>query len=83
MPTPAATIETVPAAARRLTRHDRCDSCGAQAFVEVTSAESGLVLLFCNHHTRKHQDALATSGFAFHDESDRLLDEIVKDPKAI
>lgn len=28
----------------------RCDKCGAQAYVKVTSEDSGLELLFCGHH---------------------------------
>ncbi|MCS4484441.1 hypothetical protein NXS08_02925 [Gleimia sp. 6138-11-ORH1] len=32
---------------------DRCDLCGAQAFVEVIM-QSG-TLLFCGHHSRKFQ----------------------------
>lgn len=32
---------------------DRCDRCGAQAFVEVALEEGG-VLLFCAHHGTEH-----------------------------
>src|SRR5690625_1375505 len=38
-----------------LTNADRCDRCGAQAFVRVV-LNSG-ELLFCAHHGRKHADA--------------------------
>lgn len=41
-------------------KFDRCDRCGAQAFVEVT-LEAG-VLMFCGHHFAKHEDALVLSG---------------------
>lgn len=36
---------------------DRCDACGAQAFV-VTSHNAGH-LLWCQHHFRKYDDKLA------------------------
>lgn len=62
----------------RLTAQDRCDRCGAQAYLEVTSSTTGLTLLFCGHHGRKHEDALATTGFKFHDERTRLADEAAK-----
>lgn len=41
-----------------LTAQDRCDAnCSAQAYVRVTLAEG--VLLFCGHHYRRHEPALA------------------------
>ena len=40
-----------------LTAHDRCDSCGAQAYVRVT-LETG-ELLFCAHHGAKYKEKLA------------------------
>ena len=36
---------------------DRCDRCGAQAYVRVTLA-SGFDLLFCVHHSKEHADKL-------------------------
>jgi hypothetical protein len=39
-----------------LTTADRCDSCGAQAYVKVT-LENG-PLLFCGHHYSAHRTAL-------------------------
>jgi hypothetical protein len=54
-----------------LTLQDRCDSCGAQAFVAVTMA-TGSDLLFCGHHYRKHETALAAQGVVVHDERDRI-----------
>ena len=38
-----------------LTRQDRCDRCGAQAFVRATLPGDGLSLLFCGHHFRAHE----------------------------
>jgi hypothetical protein len=49
---------------------DRCDSCGAQAYVRATM-ESG-VLLFCAHHAAKHREALQPLATAWHDETARL-----------
>lgn len=54
-----------------LTALDRCDSCGAQAYVRVT-LESG-VLYFCAHHGARFRDKLQGSALAWHDESSRLL----------
>ena len=40
-----------------LTAFDRCDSCGAQAYIRVTLASGDL--LFCAHHGAKFKDKLA------------------------
>lgn len=56
-----------------LTAFDRCDSCGAQAYVRVTLASGQL--LFCAHHATKFKEKLAPTALHWHDESDRLLDE--------
>jgi hypothetical protein len=37
-----------------LTALDRCDRCGAQAYVRVTLSAGG-DLLFCGHHFREHE----------------------------
>ncbi|MGL5828167.1 MAG: DUF7455 domain-containing protein [Angustibacter sp.] len=55
-----------------LTTADRCDRCGAQAYVRVMLASGG-ELLFCAHHGREHTAALTTLSAVIHDESDRLL----------
>lgn len=55
-----------------LTAHDRCDSCGAQAYIRVT-LENG-ELLFCAHHGAKYKEKLAGTALRWHDESARLLD---------
>lgn len=54
-----------------LTAADRCDSCGAQAYIRVSIGSSEL--LFCAHHGKKYQDKLAAVASDWHDESDRLL----------
>lgn len=53
-----------------LTALDRCDSCGAQAYVRVTLASGDL--LFCAHHGTKFKEKLAPTALAWHDETDRL-----------
>lgn len=53
-----------------LTAHDRCDACGAQAYVRVT-LDAGQ-LFFCAHHARKHSARLAQVATHIHDESERL-----------
>lgn len=50
---------------------DRCDSCGAQAYIRAT-LPSGSSLLFCAHHGRKNEEKLRGLGATWHDESDRL-----------
>ncbi|UNX53393.1 hypothetical protein MF406_10275 [Georgenia sp. TF02-10] len=54
-----------------LTAQDRCDACGAQAYVRV-ELETG-ELLFCAHHARQHAGALQGIAKHVHDETDRLL----------
>jgi hypothetical protein len=66
--------ESVPAAptpAWTLTALDRCDRCGAQAYVRVL-LPSRLELLFCAHHNRKHARALAEIAVEIRDETRRL-----------
>jgi hypothetical protein len=56
-----------------LTAADRCDRCGAQAYVRV-KLESGGELLFCAHHGREHADALRQVATDIQDETGRLED---------
>ena len=56
-----------------LTALDRCDSCGAQAYVRVTMASGEL--LFCAHHGAQFKEKLAATALHWHDESARLLEE--------
>lgn len=65
----AATAELEPQIA--LTAEDRCDSCGAQAYVRVTMASGEL--LFCAHHGNKFKEKLSASALEWHDESSKLL----------
>ena len=54
-----------------LTASDRCDRCGAQAFVRVTLPTGG-TLIFCGHHARKHEEKLKLIATEYIDETDRL-----------
>lgn len=53
------------------TTADRCDRCGAQAYLRVT-LHSGGELLFCAHHARAHGDKLKQVALRIQDETDRL-----------
>ena len=57
-----------------LSSSDRCDRCGAQAFIRVV-LPSGGELLMCAHHGRAHAEPLRALGAEWYDESDRLLAE--------
>lgn len=63
---------TTATAAPALTAQDRCDQCGAQAYVRV-SLKSG-DLYFCAHHGRKQRAALEPIAVRILDESERLSD---------
>ena len=54
-----------------LSAHDRCDSCGAQAYVRATLKYGEL--LFCLHHATLNKAALEPVTLNWHDESDKLL----------
>ncbi len=64
-------------AEQRLTALDRCDSCGAQAYVLVTMASGPL--LFCAHHAAKFKDKLSATALSWHDETDRLLESVAQE----
>lgn len=52
---------------------DRCDRCGAQAYIRVVLAGGG-DLLFCGHHGRRHEGKLRPLAAEWHDETGRLID---------
>jgi hypothetical protein len=54
-----------------LTAADRCDICGAQAFIRVV-LESG-DLVFCGHHGSANKDKLKPIAISWQDETDKLL----------
>jgi hypothetical protein len=62
------TAEGIPAG---LTAMDRCDRCGAQAYVWAL-LPNGLELLFCAHHNRQHSSALREIAVGILDETHRL-----------
>jgi hypothetical protein len=64
-------VTTPTIAANPLTAADRCDRCGAQAYVRATM-ESGFDLLLCAHHFKENESRLREIAAAIHDESDRL-----------
>lgn len=56
-----------------LTVKDRCDRCGAQAYVRALAGTWPQPLLFCGHHGREHTPVLEqVEGIWIHDETDRL-----------
>ncbi len=56
-----------------LTAADRCDRCGAQAYVRVVMPSGQL--LFCAHHAREHAPKFTALATHVQDETDRLLAE--------
>jgi hypothetical protein len=52
---------------------DRCDSCGAQAYIRVTLNSGDL--LFCAHHGNEFKDKLFPTALNWHDESARLFED--------
>ena len=54
-----------------LTASDRCDICGAQAYIRVELATGEL--LFCGHHGNEKREALEPIAIAWHDETEKLL----------
>lgn len=54
----------------KLTSLDRCDSCGAQAFVRAVFTSGDL--LFCGHHAARYEVALEEQALAITDQRDRI-----------
>jgi hypothetical protein len=54
-----------------LSAADRCDRCGAQAYLRV-ELQSGGELLFCAHHAREHGDKLRQIAANVVDETTKL-----------
>lgn len=57
--------------AEPLTALDRCDRCGAKAYLRVTLASGG-ELLFCAHHGKKYEESLRSVAAEIHDETEKL-----------
>ncbi|MGL5808754.1 MAG: DUF7455 domain-containing protein [Nocardioides sp.] len=54
-----------------LTAADRCDRCGAQAFLRAIMP-GGIELLFCAHHAREHEEKLRQVALQVSDQTHRL-----------
>lgn len=54
-----------------MSAQDRCDRCGAQAYLRV-EVSAGLDLFFCAHHAREHGDKLKEIAITFVDETHKL-----------
>jgi hypothetical protein len=57
--------------AATLTALDRCDVCGAQAYIRASLATGDL--LFCAHHGKANKEKLEPISKAWLDETDKLL----------
>ena len=66
-------VTTAVATSTPLTAADRCDRCGAQAYLRV-ELQSGGELLFCAHHAREHGDKLKEIAVTVIDETGKLSD---------
>lgn len=66
-------MDTALAPSTPLTALDRCDRCGAQAYVRVMLS-SGMDLLFCGHHFAEFKPGLEALAAHVQDETDRLAD---------
>lgn len=64
-----------------LTAADRCDRCGAQAYLRV-ELQTGGELLFCAHHAREHGDKLREIAANLVDETHKLGQPIPSAPEA-
>ncbi len=64
-------MTTAVAPSAPLTAEDRCDRCGAQAYLRVELASGG-ELLFCAHHAREHGEALKQVAVTVQDETHKL-----------
>jgi hypothetical protein len=65
-------VTTAVAPSPQFTALDRCDRCGAQAYVRV-ELTSGGELMFCAHHAREHAEKLQLVAASIQDETGRLI----------
>ena len=61
-----------------LTALDRCDRCGAQAWYKIEMSNT-FDLLFCKHDFDKNKVRLTEIAVSILDESDRLVQDKLKD----
>ncbi len=77
------TEETKPVQEWQLKATDRCDSCNAEALVQVTGLEG--VLMFCGHHYNKIMDnaegykKMMSFMISVIDERDKLIENKAKE----
>ncbi len=64
-------MSTTTLTAPALSATDRCDRCGAQAYVRVV-LPGGTDLLFCGHHWSAHESVLREQAVEVIDETHRL-----------
>jgi hypothetical protein len=76
-----AEVNTAVAPSAALTAEDRCDRCGAQAYLRV-ELQSGGELLFCAHHAREHGDKLKEIAATVIDETHKLTTPPAVAPEA-
>ncbi|MGV8969526.1 MAG: DUF7455 domain-containing protein [Microbacteriaceae bacterium] len=57
----------------KLSALDRCDSCGAQAYIRATMSSGELH--FCAHHGTKFKEKLSATALNWLDESSRLVEK--------
>ncbi|WOF24513.1 hypothetical protein N8K70_07570 [Microbacterium betulae] len=65
-----ATTTTEAPVSYRLSAADRCDTCGAQAY--IAAEVKGSQLLYCAHHGRKYEEKLRAIADSWLDETARL-----------
>ncbi|MGA9746403.1 MAG: hypothetical protein WBQ50_03000 [Nocardioides sp.] len=66
-------MTTAVAPSTPLSALDRCDRCGAQAYLRVELSGGG-ELLFCAHHAREHGDKIREIAVHVQDETEKLTD---------
>lgn len=64
-------LESVP-----LNALDRCDRCGAQAYVRAVLLNNS-ELLFCAHHGKEYAEKLRTVAVKIQDETEKLVETSV------
>ena len=64
-------MTTTVAPSAPLTAIDRCDRCGAQAYLRV-ELQTGGELMFCAHHAREHGDKIKEIAANVVDETHKL-----------
>lgn len=56
-----------------LTMNDRCDNCGAQAYVQAFFGQSSL--LFCAHHYNEYEEKISKIATTIFDKRSDLLEQ--------